>query len=281
MIVGKESWPGSDWLGLMRGGAMSGGDIGQLRNQLGEIRQELSLLKEECLKADGAERKQLKYVEQRLDSMFQALFVLTGRDGLDPQTASYLMPICIGSVLECALQLFLMTYFEDYKKSEWQKWNHFDEDKVVSLIGDSLNQAVASGAMTSKQRKSTLKAAKSYFGRKKREPAVESITLSDLIDFYCSKAVIEESECERFRHFADAIWDGRNCIHIFSNCKEIDYSEMSNLLDEFKTILTDLRSRAQYGNGTTNPCNEAIRALMRDYPGRVCVAVVGKSDHTI
>lgn len=96
--------------------------------------------------------------------MFQALFVLMGSDVLDPQTASYLMPICIGSVLA---QLFLMTSFEDYKKSEWQKWNHFNEKKAVSLIDDSLNQAVTSGAMTSKQRKSTFKAVKSYFGRKK------------------------------------------------------------------------------------------------------------------
>lgn len=236
--------------------------------KLKEVQNEVLLLRDECLKSDDEISTAFDSACERLDCIFQVLFVSLDNDKLDLKPQLYLMSICMGSILECALQLFLLTFSKHYESSNWQKWEGFDEDRVVVLIKDALTSAVSDGAMDQDQYDSTLKQIKAYFRKKRKEPSIESIMLYDLINFYCSNVLDDESSSQRFRQFADKVRCGRNCVHAFSKNDGSDSSDMLNLLNEFQSVLLELRRRAQYAHGTASPLVDALHDMRDANPNK-------------
>lgn len=254
--------------------------VAKIESELKHLESETDQLYQECLKAYGGSNGVLGNARIRYESMFQIMLATISSEKLSGEAQRLMMSVGIGSVLECVLQLFLMTFTSDYENSDWQKWKDFNETDSINLINGALKQAVKSDMMSPGQRKSTLKEIKAFFKRKRDEPAIESVMLSDLLAFYCSKGVVGESDCVRFRSFGEKIRNGRNCIHAFSSSAENDFTDMSELLEEFEYILTDLLKRAQYSNGSASPCIDAILSLKEDHPESVHYIVVVHPDES-
>lgn len=250
----------------------------KLKDELKTLLDESNLLYEECLAANREQEEILRNAHMRLESLFQIMSTSLDGGNLNERAESLLVSICMGSILECVMQLFLLAYSDEYKDSSWQKWTDFKEEETAHLIDDALKQAVEKKAMTSRQRKSALEEVKKFFRKKRDEPAIESVTLSDLTSFYLSKNVIDDEERECFKKLVDKIRNGRNCVHVFSENTTNNTEDVLQLLTDFEPILFDLRKRAQYKNGTATPCGDVVRDMLKDYPDNTCLVIVAETD---
>lgn len=250
----------------------------RLVDKLKGIQNEIFLLQDECLKSDFEKSAAFDSARERLEYIFQVLFASLDNEKLDLSAQAYLVSICMGSILECALQLFLLTFSKNYESSNWQKWEGFDEERTVALIKDALASAVSSGAMNQDQCGSTLKEIKVYFRKRRKEPSIESIMLYDLINFYCSNVADDKTSSQHFKQFADRVRCARNCVHAFSSNDGPDSSDLLNLLDEFQSVLIELRRRAQYAHGTALPAVDAIYDLQNANQDKILLINVVDSE---
>lgn len=108
----------------------------------------------------------------------------------------------LGSLLESSLQMFLAFYYNDFLKSNWSMWDKKaieDIQSVIEKLNGKLidkvdnNSKSVDGGLNGKIRKSFLKEVKGILRRKSRMPNLDSLTLSELIDFYFSNEVINNN----------------------------------------------------------------------------------------
>lgn len=131
----------------------------------------------------------------------------------------------LGSLLESTLQMFLAFYHEDFLKSNWGKW----DEKTISQLEESLivfndrlkqviasNQGTDDGGLNGKRRKSFIKKVRQLIQEKAVMPNLADITLSNLIDFYFSEAVIYNKSIYK-KEELQKIRDYRNTIHSFKD----------------------------------------------------------------
>lgn len=148
----------------------------------------------------------------------------------------------LGSLLESTLQLFLSFYYRDYINStHWNVWNETTvsqlegalKGKFSDILKDIVkdNQEKEIEGVTSKIRKSFEKKVKKIITDKSVMPAIETITLSDLIQFYFGENVINEQQYSK--KSVETINWYRNSIHSFKDRPIGTWSE----LNEFSKIV--------------------------------------------
>lgn len=132
----------------------------------------------------------------------------------------------LGSLLESTFQLFLSFYYRDYINStHWNVWNETTvsqlQEALTGKFSDILkdivkdNQEKKIEGVTSKIRKSFEKKVKKVIADKSVMPAIDAITLSDLIQFYFGESVINQQEYSKAS--VETINKYRNSIHSFKN----------------------------------------------------------------
>lgn len=124
--------------------------------------------------------------------------------------------ILLGAVTEVTLQIILAVYHSDYFNERWQQWENFDDEYIKCIrcvLDNTLQQEVDKEKMSSKQKKSIIKAVADKIKEHTAIHSVDRIMLDELIQFaektglLCNDKLIEQLRI---------IQRNRNCIHSFS-----------------------------------------------------------------
>lgn len=121
--------------------------------------------------------------------------------------------ILLGSLTECALQMFLAFYIDDYERSKWQQWEEIKEDEIKKPIMDAINNLVSEDSISSAQGRSLKDAIKSKIKEHTVEHPVQKIMLDEIIKYYTAMKLMDEDEIG----YLQTIQSNRNGIHSFEN----------------------------------------------------------------
>ncbi len=134
--------------------------------------------------------------------------------------------LCTGSLMEGALQLFLLAYRHDYLKAQWKQWNDTDIDRLCNSIKGHLSELVTNKVINGEQKGKIVKLLKDDFKVRKNGKEITRIMLDELIGFCRNQKIFtqidhtkeppEEHDGEEYAHM-ESIRDCRNNIHVFIN----------------------------------------------------------------
>lgn len=157
----------------------------------------------------------------------------------------------LGSLLESTLQMFLAFYYRFYIKSEWYKWEKEAIDQIKEVLTDSFkesledivrqNKASGKNGLTNTIKKSFIKKAKAILEQKSELPKIESITLSDLINFYFSEDVLGSTDYGKMD--LQEIGKYRNSIHSFQKRVIGSWDDYNNHLKNVIMLIIDILYR--------------------------------------
>lgn len=132
--------------------------------------------------------------------------------------------ILLGSLTECALQIFLAFYIDDYRKSKWKQWEDLDVDNVKNPIINTINTLVKEGTLTLSQGKSLKKSIKEKIREHTEEHQVQKVMFDEIIQFYSSMKIMDADEI----NYLKQIQSNRNGIHSFENRTVGDWRDLRN-----------------------------------------------------
>ena len=144
--------------------------------------------------------------------------------------------IMLGALTECVLQMFLTTYIDDYKSSQWQQWDQFEEGEVINTINDSIDSCVKKSKLKSNQGRSLKDAITDKIEQHTKEHSVEKIMLDEIIQFYKKMKIIDDNEFEILR----MIQRNRNGIHLFEDRAIGSWKELKYCINCFCNLLDNL-----------------------------------------
>lgn len=134
--------------------------------------------------------------------------------------------LCTGSLMEGALQLFLLSYKHDYLKAQWKQWNDTDIDRLCNSIKGKLSELVTNKVITGEQEGKIVELLKNDFKVRKNGKEITRIMLDELIGFCRNQKIFtqidytkeppEEHDGKEYAHM-ESIRDCRNNIHVFVN----------------------------------------------------------------
>lgn len=143
----------------------------------------------------------------------------------EQQSIHLQMAICTGSLMEAALQMFLIAYRHEYIESHWKQWINTDVDMLCQSIGAHLNTLICNKTINAEQRKSILSILKNDFSTRKNGKSISMIMLDELIGFCRNQKIfhyidhnvepIVETEGLEYGQM-EKIRDCRNNIHVFT-----------------------------------------------------------------
>lgn len=155
----------------------------------------------------------------------------------------------LGSLLESTLQIFLSIYLGDFTKSTWNTWNTESIEQIRGVLGgtfdESLKEIVEQNktngivGLNSKIRKSFKEKAQKILKDKEKKLNIEKLTLSQLIDFYCSEEIFPKEKLGELQK----VRDYRNSIHAFQKRKIGTWNELNEYSKFFLIIITQILDR--------------------------------------
>lgn len=123
--------------------------------------------------------------------------------------------IILGSLTECALQMFLAFNIDDYRNSKWQQWEDVSAKEIKDPIINVINSLVSDNTITSAQGKTLKKAIKDKITEHTVEHPVQKVMLDEIIQFYIALGLMDEDEII----YLKSIQSNRNGIHSFEGRK--------------------------------------------------------------
>lgn len=121
--------------------------------------------------------------------------------------------ILLGALTECALQIFLAFYIEDYRRSKWQQWEEIDSESVKNPIVDTINDLVRNEIITAAQGRTLKNAIKDKIKEHTVEHPVQRVMLDEIIKYYSAMELMGEDELAYLKQ----IQSNRNGIHSFED----------------------------------------------------------------
>ena len=172
-------------------------------------------------------------------------------DRLETNKDSYVMMqwIHLGSLLEATLQLFLIIYIEDYKKTYWQVWTkptidgdveilQFD-DNVKKEIFNFLNELECKSKLTKQQKNCFKNLINDKIKFHTRIKDVDKIMLDNLIQLCNKENIFKDEYIKVFKQ----IQKNRNGIHLISEREMDGYDELVKVMYMVGSLFSEMQIR--------------------------------------
>lgn len=144
----------------------------------------------------------------------------------------------MGSAVETSLQIFLAIYLNDYKKSNWGKWENFNQDIVKKSMTELIVKLRDSGHINLSNSKSLNNDIKDYLKKKSDVTGLENLNLQNLTSFF--DTVVEWDKCGIDE--LKKIRLNRNVVHSFKQRQIDGWDDLVHSLKYYCVLLIDLQS---------------------------------------
>ena len=212
--------------------------------------QELSVVVKELSKEFY--KTAVKAIEDEVDNPLRRYclfseFLVDALNNLTEKNESLLLQtsICLGSLLEGTLQIFLLAYKNDYIDSHWKQWQETDIDKIKNDLNEFLKGMVNNKLITSHQKSSIWDAICTELIIRENGKTVPRIMLDELIGFFKCESVFNESDQSIYTYMED-VRDNRNNIHVFTNKPLPEYSNVIENVRQYCMLLKDFIDRMNF-----------------------------------